>query len=53
MNIKYEYREENDIPKGYQFHTEANKKNFMSGWKPKYSLEDGIEKYKSYLDENL
>ena len=53
MNIKYEYREENDIPKGYQFHTEANEKNFMRGWKPEYSLEDGIKKYKSYLDENL
>ena len=53
MNIKYEYREENDIPKGYQFHTEANEKNFMRGWNPEYSLEDGIKKYKSYLDENL
>jgi hypothetical protein len=24
---------------------------FLPDWKPKYMLEDGIEKYKQYLDE--
>ena len=53
MNIKYEYRDAIDIPKGYQFLTKADKNKFMKGWKPKYSLEEGIKKYKSYLDGNL
>ena len=53
MNIQYEYRDVIDIPKGYQFLTQADKNKFMKGWKPKYSLEEGIKKYKSYLDGYL
>ena len=50
MEIEYTYRNKTDIPKGYQIFTRANKDKFMDGWKPKYSLEDGIKKYKEYLN---
>ena len=53
MEIGYEYRDEKDIPEGYQFFTQADENCFMDGWKPRYNLEDGIKKYKSYLDEDL
>ena len=53
MKIKYTYREQNWIPKGYQFFTRADKNKFMEGWSPKYNLEKGIKKYKDYLNENL
>ena len=49
MEIKYTYREESVIPKGYQFYTEANRKKFLLGWQPKYNLERGIGEYKKYL----
>ena len=53
MEIPYEYKDEIEIPKGYQFYTKANSDNFMEGWKPKYNLEKGIKKYKEYLNEFL
>ena len=53
MEIGYSYREEKDIPNGYQFFTQADKNKFMEGWSPKYNLEKGIKKYKDYLNENL
>ena len=49
MEISYEYREENWIPKGYQFFTQADKNKFMEGWGPKYNIEQGIKKYMKYL----
>ena len=50
MDIPFEYWHENKTPKGYQFYTKANKKLFMDNWKPIYSLEKGISKYKKYLN---
>ena len=50
MGVKYEYRNEIDVPKGYQYHTKANKKSFMTGWKPIYNLEKGLTEYKEYLE---
>ena len=50
MGVKYEYRDRNDIPKGYQFYTKANKNEFMDGWEPIYNLEKGIKEYKEYLE---
>jgi len=46
---KYSYYEETDIPKGYQFHTKANVNKFMSGWSPKFNLEDGISDYLKHI----
>lgn len=45
---EYSYLNETDIPKGYQFHTKADVNKFMSGWKPKYVLENGISDYKNH-----
>ena len=49
LGINYTYTSEEIIPKGYQFKTRANTKNFYPGWSPKFSLEKGIEKYLEYL----
>jgi ADP-L-glycero-D-manno-heptose 6-epimerase len=50
LNIEnYTYFDEKDIPKGYQFHTKANKNKWMTGWSPIYELESGIEDYKKSL----
>lgn len=49
MNIDYTYRQQKDIPSGYQYYTQAKSKMFLPDWKPKYMLEDGIKKYKQYL----
>ena len=51
LNIKYTYRGDSDTPSGYQFFTEANKNEFMKGWKPIYSIEKGLKLYKGYLEE--
>ena len=50
MGVKYDYRDKEDIPKGYQFYTKANKNEFMDGWEPIYNLEKGLEEYKEYLE---
>ena len=50
MGIEYQYHTMDKIPQGYQFHTCANKKCFLPKWTPKFTLEDGIKEYKSYLD---
>ena len=53
MNISFDYWHKENTPKGYQFYTKANPKCFMEGWKPKYDLEKGINKYKEYLNEGV
>lgn len=45
LGISYTYHEEKDIPKGYQFFTECDKTKWMSGWEPKYNLEEGLRDY--------
>jgi ADP-L-glycero-D-manno-heptose 6-epimerase len=45
MNIPYEYHDENLIPKGYQFYTCSNKRKWMTDWKSKWSLEEGLKDY--------
>ena len=49
MNVPYSYTDKSKIPDGYQFNTKADKNLFQPGWKPSFSLEKGIEKYKEYL----
>jgi ADP-L-glycero-D-manno-heptose 6-epimerase len=51
IGTPYEYLSEDNIPNGYQTNTLSLKENWMPGWKPKVSLEMGIEKYKKYLNE--
>ena len=50
MGVKYDYRDKQDIPKGYQFYTKANKNEFMDGWEPIYNLEKGLTEYRKYLE---
>lgn len=50
LGINFSYCAEQDIPKGYQFFTCGNKDKWLPGWQPKYSLTNGVEKYKEYLD---
>tara|TARA_Y100001938_G_scaffold150718_1_gene243030 strand:- start:2087 stop:2890 length:804 start_codon:yes stop_codon:yes gene_type:complete len=50
MEIPFEYKDEYEIPQGYQFFTQSESKLFMEGWQPKYNLEDGLQKYKDYLN---
>tara|TARA_Y100000592_G_C5366922_1_gene266518 strand:- start:33 stop:833 length:801 start_codon:yes stop_codon:yes gene_type:complete len=50
MGVKYKYRDDNEVPNGYQYYTKANKNEFMDGWKPIYSLEKGLKEYKEYLE---
>lgn len=49
MGFNYSYHPESIIPKGYQFYTCSDKKKWLTGWKPMWSLNDGIEDYKNYL----
>ena len=52
MNMSFNYYDLNQIPNGYQFYTKSNKKRWMKGWEPKFSLEDGIKSYLNYLNNN-
>lgn len=46
LNIKkFSYYMKSDIPDGYQFFTESDKDRWMTGWEPKFSLEDGLNDY--------
>lgn len=50
MKIPYTYRE--DVPPiGYQYYTKSNSIKWLPNWKPKYNLEEGIKKYKEYLNK--
>ena len=47
--IEFAYSDESKIPAGYQFYTCGDTKKWMSGWKPDYSLEEGVADYLTYL----
>lgn len=53
LEIPFTYTHENKIPKGYQFYTCSDVTKFMKFWRPKFSLEEGIIKYKKYLDDKF
>jgi ADP-L-glycero-D-manno-heptose 6-epimerase len=52
LEIPYTYHDEKMIPEGYQFFTCSNKDKWMTGWKPEYNLEKGMNDYKSYLNQS-
>tara|TARA_Y100000310_G_scaffold203634_1_gene203886 strand:+ start:1892 stop:2737 length:846 start_codon:yes stop_codon:yes gene_type:complete len=52
LEILHEYRNEEDIPDGYQYYTKSDSKKWMPGWKPEYNIEQGIKEYKKYLKNN-
>jgi len=49
LSISYDYLSSENIPKGYQFFTQADPKKFLPGWSPTYTLEKGLKKYFDYL----
>lgn len=52
MGLSYHYGNK-IIPEWYQHKTQANKNDFVPGWQPKVSLEEGCRLYKKWLDENI
>jgi nucleoside-diphosphate-sugar epimerase len=52
MHIKYSYQSKHHIPHGYQTYTCADKKEWMPGWEPTFSLEQGVSCYLNYLGES-
>ena len=49
LDIQFDYVSEDMIPKGYQFFTKSESKNWMESWLPDYNLEKGLNEYKNYL----
>jgi ADP-L-glycero-D-manno-heptose 6-epimerase len=53
LDINFTYTPEDVIPEGYQFFTCSDVSKYMPFWRPKYNLEEGIKKYKKYLDDSI
>jgi ADP-L-glycero-D-manno-heptose 6-epimerase len=51
--IEFSYAQESQIPVGYQFYTCGDPAKWMPGWKPDYSLEQGVIDYLNYLRRPL
>ncbi|NBU82572.1 MAG: NAD-dependent epimerase/dehydratase family protein, partial [Flavobacteriaceae bacterium] len=51
LNKPYEYKNESEIPNGYQFNTKATFNNLMGGWQPIVDINEGIHKLKSYISK--
>ena len=49
LDIPFSYLDQTEIPNGYQFNTKSNSDLWLTGWKPKYKLESGLDEYKKYL----
>ena len=49
LKLKYEYVNEINIPKGYQFYTCSTKSRWMNGWCPEYNIEYALKSYRRYL----
>lgn len=47
---EYGYARVDDVPAGYQAKTKADSSKFLKGWKPNFTIEEGIKKYKEHLD---
>jgi ADP-L-glycero-D-manno-heptose 6-epimerase len=45
MNIPFDHVVDAYIPPNYQFFTQADPNRFMSGWTPKFNLEEGLKQY--------
>lgn len=49
LDIPYSYTNPEEIPKGYQFFTQADTSKFMRGWEPRWNLSGALLDYKKYL----
>jgi hypothetical protein len=53
MGIQWDYYGDDFVlPKNYQFYTRASESRFMTNWRAKFTLESGLNKYLSYLNQN-
>jgi ADP-L-glycero-D-manno-heptose 6-epimerase len=50
-DIDFDYHSVDKIPNGYQFLTVANKSRFLPNWEPYFQIENGVKRYKAYLEE--
>lgn len=46
LDKPYDYKNESEIPNGYQFNTQAKFENLMGGWQPIVNIKDGIKNIK-------
>jgi len=49
FDIPWSYTDEEKIPSGYQFHTQAMPSRFLPNWKPMHNLESGLRSYLLHL----
>lgn len=49
LDIPFQHLDESVIPDGYQFYTCSDSQKWMSGWKPNFNLEKGLNDYKLCL----
>lgn len=53
LEVTYTYLDRSAIPKGYQFYTCSDTKNWMPGWAPQYSLKTALKLCKTYWQKLL
>jgi len=41
------------MPDNYQMYTKADQRKMLPGWIPKFTLEQGLKKYKEYLCKTI
>ena len=51
FKIPFTYHTEDKIPSWYQYNTKADKTKWLPGWKPNFSLKQGLANYKDYLSK--
>lgn len=49
--IPFNYTTLDMVPNGYQYFTCGDSKKWMPGWKPRYTIELGMSRYLTYLNE--
>ena len=53
LGVPYTYHNQSAVPEGYQFYTCSNPDNWIPGWKPQYSLKEGLTLCKTYWQKLL
>ena len=53
LNIPYTYKDKSEMPDNYQMYTKADQSKMMPEWEPKFTLEQGLKKYKEYLCKTI
>jgi ADP-L-glycero-D-manno-heptose 6-epimerase len=51
LGIKYKYKNESDIPQGYQLNTLSSRERYMPGWTPRVGISEGMQKYMNHMDK--